>query len=102
MRSGVVELVGERLIALAAVEQMPAHRGARLRHRASADRLHDVAMLLLEGFAVGALRHAGTAADGLARNDQAAEMLQEAAELRIAGGVGDRAMQREVLVDGVL
>src|SRR4051794_40872613 len=84
IRSGVVELVGEGLVALAAVEQMAAHCGARLRHRAGADRLHDVAVLLLEGFAVGALRHAGAAANGLARNDQTAEVFQKPTELRVA------------------
>ena len=93
---------GEFLIALAAVEQMPAHGRARLRHRSAADRLHDVAMLPLEGLAVDALGYPRSTADGLARNDEAPEMLQQPPELRIAGGVGNAAMKREVLIDGVL
>ena len=73
------------------------------RDRAAADRLHDVAVLVLERLAdrprFGIAR---AAADGLARNDEAAEILEEAPELRIAGGIGDAAMKREILVDRVL
>ena len=87
-------LGGELLVALAAVEQMPAHGGARLRHGAGADRLQDLRGAPLEqsrGRRASAAARA--AANRLARNDEAAEILQEAAELRIAGGVGDRAMK---------
>src|SRR6478609_7142354 len=95
------ELAGEPLIALAAVEQMPAHRRARLRDRAGTDRLHDVAMFLLEGFAVDALGHARTAADRLPRDDEAAKMFEKPPELRVAGRVGDAAMEREILIDAI-
>src|SRR6266480_1209719 len=90
--SGIAELGGEALIALAAVAEVPAHGRARLRHRAGADGLHDVAVLALERLAVGAPGHAGPAANGLARDDEAPEMLEKAPELRVAGGVGDAAM----------
>src|SRR5216684_1372036 len=72
------ELGGEPLIALATIEEVPAHRRARLRNHAAADGLHDVAVFLLERFAVDALGHPGPAADGLPRNDEAPEMLQKA------------------------
>src|SRR5262245_54165618 len=55
-------LGGQALVALAAVDEMPAHRGPRLRHRPAADRLHDVAVLALERLAVGTLGDAGAAA----------------------------------------
>src|SRR5262245_36619829 len=93
---------GQPLVALAAVDEMPAHRRPRLRHRPTTDRLHDVAMLALERLAVGALGNAGAAADRLARDDEASEMLEKATELRVAGGVGDAAMEREILADRVL
>src|SRR5262245_57639186 len=50
----IAELRRECLIALAAVEQMPAHGGARLRDGTFPDRTHDLAMLLLEYLAVDA------------------------------------------------
>ena len=59
-------------------------------------------MLLLEGFAVGALGNTWAAANGLPRDDELAEMLQKPSELRVPGGVGNAAMQREVLADRVL
>src|SRR4051794_40988031 len=99
--SGGGELAGQPLITLAAVEQVPAHRGARLRHRTSTDRLHDVTVLLLEGFAVDASGHSGSAPDGLTRDDEAAEMFQETPELRVAGCVGDAAMERKILINAV-
>ena len=40
-----------------------------------------------------------TLADALARNDETAEIIEKALELRIAGGLGDAAMERKVLVD---
>src|SRR5262249_61003336 len=48
------ELGREPLVALAAVDEMPAHRGARLQNGAVADRLPDGPVLALEGFAGGA------------------------------------------------
>src|SRR5258705_2401317 len=102
LRSAVVELGCEPLMALAAVEQMPAHRRARRRHRAAADRLHDVAVLLLERLAVGAPRHSRPAANSLPRDNEASEVLQKAPKLRIAGRVGDAAMEREILHDRIL
>ena len=50
---------------------------------------------------MGAVEHRRRAApDRLPRNDEAAEIFQKSAELRIAGGVGDRAMESEILIDG--
>src|SRR5262245_17337831 len=95
------ELGGEALVALAAVEEMPAHRRARLQNGSVADRLHDGAMLALEGFAVGALGDAGPAANRLSRDDDASEMFQKASELRVSGGVRDAAMKRKILRDRV-
>src|SRR5262245_34714213 len=95
-------LGGQPLVALAAVDEMTAHRRARLRHRPAADRLDDVTVLALERLAVGALGHAGAAADRLARDDEASEMLEKSPELRVPRRVGDAAMEREILVDRVL
>ncbi len=81
---------------------MPAHRRARLRHRPGADGPQDVAMLALEGLAIGAPGQPRAAADSLTRDDEAAEMLEQAAELRIAGGVRNAAVERKVLVDAIL
>src|SRR5262245_14959516 len=50
----IAELGRECLIALAAVEQMPPHGGARRRDSTFPDRTHDLAMLLLEYLAVDA------------------------------------------------
>jgi len=50
----IAKLRGECLIALAAVEQMPPHRGTRRRDSAFPDRAHDPAMFLLEYLAVDA------------------------------------------------
>src|SRR5690242_14646752 len=94
------ELGGELLIAALAVAQMALHSRARLLHRARADRLEDLRMLALENGEVAAAEQgARLAPHGVAWNDEAAEIFQEAAELRIAGGVGDLAMKSEVLVD---
>src|SRR5690348_7609646 len=92
----------DRLIAAAAVEQMPLHRRARVLGRARLDGVEDIPVLALERAQVDAARRRlGRAPDGAARNDEAAEIFQEAAELRIAGAVGDGAMEGEILVDGV-
>jgi hypothetical protein len=80
---------------------MPAHRRARLQDGAVADRLHDGAVLALEGFAIGALGDAGPAANRLSRDDEASEMFQKAPELRVSGGVRDAAMERKILRDRV-
>src|SRR5712692_2848856 len=100
--SRLAELHRKLLIAAAAVEQVPAHGGTRLRHRTASDRLHDLPVFLLERLAIDLSRHPRAPANGLARNDQAAQMLQKASELRVAGGIGDAAVKREVLVDRVL
>ncbi len=73
-----------------------------MRNGSGADGVHDVAMLLLEGLAVGAPGDAGSAADRLPRDDEAAEVLQEPSELRISGGIGNAAMEGEVLADGIV
>ena len=49
----IAKLCRESLISLAAVEHMPPHCCASLRHGACADRTHDCAMFLLEHLAVG-------------------------------------------------
>src|SRR6185312_5279591 len=60
-------------------------------------------VLALEGAQVDAARRRlGRAPDGPARDDEAAEIFEEAAELRIARAVGDGAMEGEVLVDGIV
>ena len=98
--SGAAEPGGEPLVALAAVEQVPAHRRARgTAGRGSPARCR--------GAPAGRFRCrrawvSRAAADGLPRDDEASEMLQEALELRIAGGVGDAAMERKILGDRVL
>ena len=48
-----------------------------------------------------AFGHSGPAADGLARDDEAAEVFQETPELRVAGRVGDAAMEGKILIDAV-
>src|SRR6185369_1366940 len=69
---------------------------------AAPDRLEDAPVLLLDEREVRLLAaHAlGQAAHGASRNEVPADELEEARELRIAGGVGDGAMESEVLVDG--
>src|SRR6516165_12513340 len=81
---------------------MPSHRRARLQNGSVADRLHDGAVLALEGFAVGALGDAGPAANRLSRDDDASEMFQKASELRVSSGVRDAAMERKILRDRVV
>src|SRR3984893_4728444 len=95
------ELGGEALVALADADELPAQRRARLQNGAAADRLHDGALLALEGFAGCALGDAGPAANRLSRDDEASEMFQKAPELRVSGGVRDAAMEREILRDRV-
>src|ERR1043166_6876755 len=91
----------EPLIALAAVRQMAVHGRARLSDRLGTDRLQDRQVLLLDGVQVGEpLGRAAGDADGLARDDEAAEIFEEARELRIARRFRDAAVEREILVDG--
>src|SRR5262245_56197389 len=97
----IAELGRECLIAPAAIEQMPAHGGAGLRDSAFPDHIHDLAMLLLEYLAVEAPGEPRAAGDDLALDDEAAEMIQEAAELWIAGGIRDAAMKRKIFIDPV-
>ena len=60
-------------------------------------------MLALERLEVDAARgRLGRAPDRAAGNDEAAEIFKETAELRVAGAVGDGAVEGEVLVDGVV
>src|SRR5690242_19198775 len=61
-------------------------------------------MLFLDELEVRALAaHAlGQAAHAAPGNEVAADELQEARELRVAGGRGDRAVELEVLVDRAL
>src|SRR5262249_48794015 len=94
--------LGECLIALAAVEQMPPHGGARLRDSMFPDRAHDFAMFLLEYLAVDAPGQPGAAGYGLTRDDETPEMFQQASELWIAGGIRDTAMKRKILIDRIL
>ena len=80
---------------------MAAHGVARGLGFAGGDGIGDAAVLFLDEREVGApAAHAlGQAAHGAPRDQVAADELQEARELRVAGGFGDRAMEAEVLVD---
>src|SRR5262249_47768615 len=96
------ELGGEALVALAAVEEMPAHRRARLQNGSVAGPLHDGGVLARDRFLIGALGVPGPAANCLPRDNDASEMLQKAPELRVSGGVGDAAVERKILRDRVI
>src|SRR5512145_633454 len=100
-RSPVPQPGGERLVALAAVEQMALHCGARRRNCMRADRPHDRLVLLLDALQIGLPFLGGTERPphGLARDDEAAEIFEKADELRIAGRLGDAAVERKILVD---
>jgi hypothetical protein len=90
---------GQFLVALATVKQMALHRCARLRDCTGLDRLNDLLVLLLEDIELNAaLGQICALPDRSARNDEAAEVLQEACELRISGGSGNRTMEPEILV----
>src|SRR5580693_1612018 len=90
-------LLHQPLIAPAAVHEMATHGGARLGDRAGAQSLEDREVLLLERAQIGdALARRAGGADGLARNDDAAEIFEEACELRVAGRGRDAAVEREV------
>src|SRR4029077_13937158 len=98
---GLLALGGELAVALERAREVPAHRLARRAGIAAADRLEDAAVLLLDQREVGLLpAHAlGQPAHGAPRDEVAADELQEARKLRVAGGVGDGAMESEVFVD---
>src|SRR5581483_10979776 len=87
-------------MALAAVHEVPAHRGARLRNGAGADRLKNLAMLLLERVEMRTAEdRRRLSPDHLTWNHKAAEIFEKALELRIGGCLGDRAMKCEILID---
>ena len=66
-----------------------------------ADSGHDLAMLVLNAIEIGPPLFCGSDRhpDGLTRNDEAAEVIEEARELRIAGCLRDPAVKGEVLID---
>src|SRR5579875_3690600 len=91
----------DHLIAHAAVEQMPLHRCPCTFRRAMPDGIENLFMLTLESFEVDAPgRRLGGGPDRAARDNKAAEIFEEAPELRVAGPVGNRTVKGEVLVDG--
>src|SRR4029077_16794648 len=72
---------------------------ARLRDCTGLDRLNDLLVLLLEDIELNAaLGQICALPDRSARNDEAAEVLQEARELRIPGGSGNRTMECKILI----
>src|SRR6476660_1156078 len=92
-------LRGQFPVALATVKQMALHRCARLRDCTGLDRLNDLLVLLLEDIELNAaLGQICALPDRSARNDEAAEVLQEARELRIPRGSANRTMERKIPV----
>src|SRR5580704_5287103 len=91
----------EFLIALAAVDEVTPHRGARRRRSTCTDGVEDFHVLVLDALEVSApiFERRESLADTLAWNDETAEIIEKALELRIAGGLGNAAMERKVLVD---
>src|SRR5215470_667228 len=87
---------GELPVALAAFHEMQAHGGARAGTVVLLDRVVNGAMLVLERVEVGA-RSRDT--HGLARNDEASEIFEEARELRVSRGLRDSTMEEVVFVD---
>src|SRR5580700_2188590 len=100
-RRTIADLGDELLVALAAVDEVASHRGARRSRRAGTDGIEDFHVLVLDALEVSALilERRESLADALARNDETAEIVEKTLELRIAGGLGDAAMERKVLVD---
>src|SRR5262245_5853129 len=94
-RSRVAKPDRQLLVALAAAYEVPPHGSARGPHRMRADRLDDLVVLLLDAVQVGLplRRRAGRHAHGLARDDEASEIVEEAHELRIVRRLGDAAVQ---------
>src|SRR5205085_12147221 len=98
---GLFLLGGELAVALKRAREVPPHRVARGFGVAGRDRVVDAAVLFLDEGEVGALpAHAlGQAAHRSPRDEVPADELQKARELRVAGGLRDRAMKAEILVD---
>src|ERR1700731_1687961 len=100
----IADLGYEFLIALAAVDEVTPHRGARRGCGAGADGVEDFHVLVLDALEVSALilERRESLANALARNDETAEIVEKTLELRIAGGLGDAAKERKVLIDSRL
>src|ERR1700676_3051694 len=81
----IADLGHELLIALAAIDEVTPHRSARRGRRSGADGIEDFHVLILDALKVSALilDARETLADGLARNDEAAEIFQKALELGV-------------------
>src|ERR1700734_4115665 len=88
-------------IALERAREMVTHGAPRLDRIARGDTADDAAVLLLDALEIGAPpgRRIGLETHVLARNDVATEESEEARELRVAGRLGDGAMEGEVLGD---
>src|SRR5712671_4353105 len=99
---GRASLFSELAVALERARQVAAHRLARRLRVAVADRLVDLAVLFLQQLDVGArAAHAlGQPAHDAPRDEMAADELEEAGELRVAGRLRDGAVQGKVLVHG--
>src|SRR5271165_1132004 len=91
-------------VARLAVRQMCPHRLTRALRITRLDGAVDLAMLGLEAAHVGLLigHPVRLGADRVARDDEAAEIVQEPHELRVAAGAGDGAVERGVLLDSHL
>jgi hypothetical protein len=78
---------------------MIAHGAPRFHRIGGGDAVDDAMVLLLDALEIGAAlgRRVDRQPHALARNDVAAEKDEEARELRIAGGLGDGAMEGEIL-----
>src|SRR5581483_4261406 len=89
----------EIAVALERAREMLAHGAARLGRILRRDAGNDAAMLVLDALEIGAAlgRRVGAEPHALARNDVAAEELEEARELAVAGGDGDGAVKGEIL-----
>src|ERR1700694_1810880 len=92
------------VVALERASEVATHRLARRFRIAALDRLADPAMLFLDQAEVGApaAHLLGQPAYRAPGNQVPADELQEARELRVAGRLGDGAVQRQILVDCVL
>src|SRR5580658_4358044 len=75
-RRTIADLGHKLLIALAAVDEVTPHRGARRGRRAGTDRVEDFHVLVLNALEISALilERRESLADTLARNDEAAEI----------------------------
>src|ERR1700744_2683087 len=84
-------------IALERAGEMVAHGAPRLDRIAGGDAPDDAAVLLLDALEIGAPlgRRIGLETHVLAGNDVAAEEGEEARKLRVAGRLGDGAMESE-------